>query len=461
MGMITAMFDNSAYNYEDAFGTADCTSVYMKQAIKEWFTLYFDMQPTESSNPHMRIPFTVVNKLVKTVFGEYKASGKDVFVEKIIKELDKKKSAVMQQAMIGGECLVKPVPMGDHFIFTVVSRNNLLVFGRDAEGRLTDVGTAERTIGNKSYYTLLERRTVDERGYLTIQNKLYRSDNTETLGVRVPLTSLLKYAELPDMFTYSTPVHSVGLVPVRMPMTNCVDGGSDAVSVYAPAVGLIKSININEAQIDGEFKRGESRVFASADLLKKDKSGRRHFDGNLFVGLDEDPETVGVTIFSPELREQSFLARKQDYLRAVETVCGLKRGLISEVEAAERTATEITSSAGDYNLTIIDLQGMWEMAVKDVIRLCGVLGKIYRVSTAHDVADDEVTIDWGNGILFDEDKTWSDYKAMVAAGLLKPEIAVGWRFGMPTENERDLQKVRERYMPVVEEMTEDVDDADA
>ena len=38
---------------------------------------------------------------------------------------------------------------------------------------------------------------------------------------------------------------------------------------------------------------------------------------------------------------------------------------------------------------------------------------------------------------------------MVARGLLKPEIAVGWYFDMPNETEADLAKIREKYMPEI------------
>ena len=138
----------------------------------------------------------------------------------------------------------------------------------------------------------------------------------------------------------------------------------------------------------------------------------------------------------------------------MENVIGMKRGLLSDVEAAEKTATEITSSAGDYNLTIIEFQEMWEQAVKSAAVLCGKLGRLYQIPSAYEIPEDDISIDWGNGILFDEDKTWTDYKAMVAAGLLKPEIAVGWRFNMPAETESDLAKIRERYMPVLESMTD-------
>ena len=130
------------------------------------------------------------------------------------------------------------------------------------------------------------------------------------------------------------------------------------------------------------------------------------------------------------------------------------------MEASERTAKEITSSEGDYNLTIIDFQEMWEDAVREAVRVCSVLGRLYKVYTGPDVdPDKDVVISWGNGILYDEDQVWVDLKGMVAAGLLKPEIAVGWYFDMPIETEADLAKVREKYMPEIESMLDSGDEA--
>ena len=36
--------------------------------------------------------------------------------------------------------------------------------------------------------------------------------------------------------------------------------------------------------------------------------------------------------------------------------------------------------------------------------------------------------------------------------MLKPEIAVGWYFDMPTETPADLRKIREKYMPEIQQM---------
>lgn len=449
-----SVFGSSAMlsEYQSAFRASDITSYRMRAAINDWFDLYFQKESTEDSDPCQNIPYTIVNKLTKTVFSEYSVDSKDAFVSGVISAMNDVKEDAMQMALIGGYCGLKPIPDSGRFRFLVVSRDNILVFGRDAFGNLTDIGTLERTVSGKYYYTLLERRTLDGRGYLTIQNMLYRSDSGDLLGSRVRLQELDRYADFEDTYTFPQPVWSIGVIGMKTPIANCVDGGPDGVSVYAPSAGLIHNINRNEAQINGEFERGESRIIVSADMMEVGDDGkRRKIKSHVFTSVDEDPDTVGVTIFSPALREQSFLNRKREYLRNVESVIGLKRGLLSEVEAAERTATEVTSSEGDYNLTIIEFQQMWENAVAEAVRLCGILGRMYKLPGAHEVADDAYTIDWGNGVLFDEEKTWAEYKDMVASGLLKPEIALGWRFNMPTDTEAQRRKIREKYMPDAED----------
>ena len=350
----------------------------------------------------------------------------------------------MELSMIGGCCYLKPCPGKAGFSFALIPRNNVLIFGRDPEGRVTDMGAVEKSTYGKYYYTLLERRTVDAAGYLTIENKLYRSLNSQNIGTQVPLVCCPAYAQLPDKYCFEKPVGSVGIVELRTPMRNCVDGSADGVSVYAPAVGLIANIDENEAQLREEFRRGQSRIIASRDLLRRDAEGALSLEDHLFVGLDDDPEQVGITIFSPQLRQEAYLQRKQEYLRNVETVIGLKRGMLSDANVEDRTATEISSSAGDYNLTVMDFQRMWELAAQEMVSLCCILAELYGIAGC---ADSKISIDWGNGILYDEDKTWENYMDMVKQGLLKPEIALGWRFGMPTETESDLQAIRSRYMP--------------
>ena len=430
----------SIYRYESAFGAADITTPAMRRAIEEWFALYYRGDGSKESDPCQRIAYTVVSKLVRSVFGEYRLQAEGKFGKDLAAQLDKIKEKAMQLALIGGECYLKPCPSQAGFSFTLVDRRSLLIFARNAQGEPTDVGAVERSVEGEYYYTLLERRRLDENGLLVLENTLYRSRNRDNLGVQVALHEHPDYTFLLPRYVFPEPM-GLGLVGLRMPMFNCVDGSDSGVSVYAAAAGLIGSIDENEAQLRGEFQRGQSRVFLSADLLRQGQ-----LRDNLFVGLDEDPDHAPLQIFSPALREQSYLARKQEYLRNVESVIGLKRGMLSDANVEDRTATEISASAGEFNLTVISFQQVWQKAVEAAFGVCRVLGRIYGM----EVDEAAVTIDWGNGTLYDEDKLWAAYVQMVQLGMLRPEVALGWRFNMSAENEADFAAIREKLMPQAE-----------
>ena len=426
-------------NCQEAFGAADVTSRAMQKAVKEWFTLYYRDTVENGEDPCQRIAYTVVNKLVRTAFAEYSAATDSDFVRQALRSLEKSKELALSLAMVGGACYIKPWPEKQGFGFTLIPRDQILIFGTDPKGQPTDVGTAERSVMGSAWYTLLERRKVDENGYLTVENRLYRSYAADQLGQEVSLGENPLYALLQPSYTYETPVGNVGLVRLRCPMLNCVDNTADACGVLAPVAGLIHNIDRNEYLLNREFENGRSRILASADLFREGA-----LQDDLFVGLDEDPQALGITVFSPQLREQSFLNRKQEYLRNVESAVGLKRGLLSDANVEERTATEIASSQGEHALTVLDFQRMWEKAVCDTVSLCAWLGKVYGIAGAEEA---QVRFDWGNGTLFDESKVWEDYKDMVSRSLLKPEVALGWRFGMQTDTDEQQQAVRQKFMP--------------
>ena len=429
----------SIYDYEARFGAADKTTKAMKTAIGDWFDLYYLADTDTNRDPCQRIAYTVVNKLVKAVFSEYAAVAAEADYQHLVAELDACGKQAVQLALVGGECYLKPCICGEDFRFTLIPRNHLLIFGRDAHGEPTDVGTMERTTGGKYYYTLLERRSVDGEGLLTIENKLFRSADGSALGTQVALNEVPAYAGLQERYRYEMPLDGIGMVRVKTPMLNCVDGSQEGVSVYAAVAGLIRNIDENEAQMNGEFSRGESRVIVSSDMLRDGQ-----LQDHLFVGLDEDPEDVGMTVYSPDLRYDAYLARKQEYLRNVESLIGMRRGMLSDANMEERTATEITSSAGDFNLTVMELQQMWQRALEKALKLCGALAALYHLPYPEAMT---LTVDWGNSTLYDEDKIWEEYRQMVAMGLIAPEVALGWRFNLPCATEEERKVIREKYMP--------------
>ena len=342
---------------EQAFGKSDVTTPKMRAAQREWLELYYGAaRPGE--DPAARLPVVLVGKLSRTVFAEYESGldDPDPWMQRALAALDSVRGNAMQYAMAGGECLLKPVLKPGGPAFVPLRRDCYVPLARDSAGALQAVGSMELLTGNGHRYALLERRCAGAEG-LTIETRLFEV-NGQTLGRSVPLNTLPACEGLvPELVLPGVP--GVGLAALRMPLVNCVDGSGEAVSLYAPAVGLIRALARCDAQLEAEFRNGASRVFASEDLLRTDAAGRRGLRDDLFVGLPDDPANVGVTVYSPALREQSYLNRKQDILRSIENLLGLKRGLLSEAADTERTAAEIAATGADYDLTIRELQRTW------------------------------------------------------------------------------------------------------
>lgn len=426
---------------EQAFGAGDCSSMKMRAAVREWMDLYYGA-PRSGEDGSSRLAVLIVSKLCRTVFAEYEARvpvDNFSWCGKYLNNLNKIAKTAMQYALIGGECLLKVV--GTDIV--PIRRDCYLPLGRDNKGNLTSVGMMETLFANGKKYVLLERRS--RLGMSTkVENRLFEVSG-QALGRRVPLDTLPACEGLPDEQILHG-VHQLGLGVLRLPTVNCVDGSTDPVSIYAPAVGLIHALARCEDQLDHEFLNGASRVFASEDLLRTDASGRRGLRDDLFVGLPDDPANVGVTVYSPTLREGSYLARKQDILRSCESLLGLRRGILSETqaEAQPRTATEIAATSVDYDLTIRSLQRAWQDCVDSTLMVCSALD--YTLCNENWVPS-VVQYGWGDGVLYDRARVWAEQREMVADGMLRPEIALAWYYNLPAETEDDLRRVREKYMP--------------
>lgn len=443
------IINDKIVQFSEVYNVKPVTTQEMTKAIDDWYNLYYAKNASKDEDTSMRLPVAIVSKISKAVFSEYEAESENEFAQQILKGLEKVRKKALQQTLIGGWAFLKPMIFKEgKTSFVVISRNSFIVLGQDEEDNVTDIGTIEETESNGVFYTLFERRTVKD-DKLVIDSRLYASKTKEGLGNRVPLTTLAKYAEIEPINEIA--IDNIGLIPIICPQENCIDGTDEPVSVYAAATGKIHNINVNEAQLNTEFENGKSRIMVSNDLLKRGKNGTRSLTDTVYVGMDDDPENIGINIFSPQLRDASYLARKTEYLRDIETLIGFKRGVLADVNDQERTATEVTSSAGEYNLTIIDFQEMWENALREAIRISAEVYKAYGQAPV-EPKEEDVVVNWGNGILYDKDKTFAEYVSLVQAGMLKPEIAIAYYFNIEWKTAEDLAKIRADYMPEIESL---------
>ena len=118
------------YSYEEAFGASDQTTGAMRKAIGQWFALYYG-KTDQQGDPCQRVAYTVVSKLVRTVFGEYQVTAQEPFVGEILNRLEEVTRQAVELSLVGGECYIKPCLGKTGFFFTLIPRNNVLIFGSE------------------------------------------------------------------------------------------------------------------------------------------------------------------------------------------------------------------------------------------------------------------------------------------------------------------------------------------
>ena len=75
------------FDYQQAFGAWDRTSPAMQEAIAAWNRLYYG-----KGDSCQRIAYTLVGKLVRTVFSEYTAACDHPFYSRVLATLDNSRS---------------------------------------------------------------------------------------------------------------------------------------------------------------------------------------------------------------------------------------------------------------------------------------------------------------------------------------------------------------------------------
>jgi hypothetical protein len=63
------------YSCQEAFGASDKTTSAMRDAIGQWFSLYYRSGVENGEDPCQRIAYTVVSKLVRTAFAGVSGQG--------------------------------------------------------------------------------------------------------------------------------------------------------------------------------------------------------------------------------------------------------------------------------------------------------------------------------------------------------------------------------------------------
>lgn len=292
------------------------------------------------------------------------------------------------------------------------------------------------SVGKKTYYyTLLEFHEWEGENYV-IRNELYKSENSNKVGMRIPLKDYTKYEELEEeiiLKDFSRPL----FVYIKLAGKNNKDLNSPlSLGVLDNAKRQFKDINDKYDQFMWEIEESSRKILASDHFFKVryDDKGNpvKLFDSktNVYQKLKSDEPFISE--FVPSLRSSEFIESINFILRVIEIQTGFSSGTFSFDGQSMKTATEIISENSETFSTRSDNVLLVEEALKELIITIFELATAYKLHSRS--GELGINVDFDDGVFQGQDQKADYYSKLVVGGLTSKKRAIEQLFNV-TEKE--------------------------
>lgn len=301
---------------------------------------------------------------------------------------------------------------------------------------VTQVSEGKKTVR----YTLLEFHEW-EGGKYFIRNELYRSENQEQVGIRVPLNSLAKYENLQDeveMKGFTRPI----FVYIKL-------AGKNNFNISSPlSLGIIDNakrqlIDINEKydQFMREIEEAGRKILASDSFFKvryEEGIPIKRFDSKTSVFQRMKSDEPFIDEFAPSLRSTEFIDSINFILRTIELQTGFSSGTFSFDGQSVKTATEIISENSETFATRSDNVLIVEEALKELVVT------IFELAASYNIFSSEkkfgINIDFDDGVFQSQDSKADYYAKLTTLGLTSKKLAIQKIQGVTEKQAKEILK---------------------
>lgn len=293
------------------------------------------------------------------------------------------------------------------------------------------------------FYTMVEKQLY-KNGIHTTECKAYKSNSKKTLGVEIPLTEVSRWKDINPFTKFGSeeaPLDRPLFGYFRVPLGNQIDPKSPlGIPVFNRAADRIADANRQWTYLMWEFEGGQLAIDVSEEFLRKKEDSEYtlpKFSKRLFrrLAIDEDNKEKQYNVFSPSLRDESFLNGLDAIKREIEFDCCLAYGTLSNPQSVDKTAEEIRSSKQRSYTAVCDMQAALETALDDYIYSMDKLAEAYCLAPEGKY---EVQFNWGDGILEDVQKEQVIRLNEVNGGITRKEDYLMWRYGVTEEQAKEM-----------------------
>lgn len=312
---------------------------------------------------------------------------------------------------------------------------DFLIRNYDLSGEILDVSFFTILQKGYDYFVLEERQTFDDtRRELKITNTAYKNSQFparfkwNNLSQIINLTDVAEWKDILPEITFKG-VNGTLVGYYKPAMAN----NTDIYSFYGAcplvrAAAAIRRADIVYNNLDWEIEKTAARLFADRRLLLGEPEIPPEF-GEYFIKLLGAESKNLFEIFSPDIRDRSYLNVFNTHLRQIENIVGLAHGTLSLNETITRTATEIAFSRQRTYATAVDNQKSLEYCVR---RLAYAVS-VWLAPTARIQDDLELSFDFDDSIVNNPQEQLQGLLALQSAGNIHPAVTNQIYFNKPLE----------------------------
>lgn len=435
-----------------AAGYNVAVSERMINKIREWGEAYENKSPwlrgdVNKNVSSLELPAGIAAELTRLILykskswvtgkGTSKSTPRSEWLQKQYSHFMKGLRPELEVACAVGGMVFKPYIMGDTIYIDTIANDRFVPGAFDLEGNITEAIFISRAVVGSVYYTRLEHHKWNPDFSYAIENKVYSSNNENSLGNACDFKAVPQWSSIEPVRTFKNIKHPL-FVYFKLPVANNVDRNSAmGISGYARAMNQIKQADEQWERTMWEFQGSELAVMAESGMFRIVKGEYDLPSGNkrLYRIFQDSGKQESFKEFAPGIRDNSLFNGLNRIFQRIEFNCGLAYGVLSDPQTVEKTAEEVRGAKQRSLTHIQNVQETLEDSLQQLIAVLDVYADLFDLAPAGEY---ETVFEWGDGVTEDRDKEFARRLQLATAGKYKWECFVAWYFGCSEEKAAEL-----------------------
>lgn len=321
----------------------------------------------------------------------------------VIKKLNKKLKKTISRCLGSGGVLAIPYVNNGKLYFNIISQSRLSINKIVGDNIVDCTIMAEHIVKDREHYFRWADYTLED-GNLYIR---YRATLDDT---PIEMNLIPQWANIEDISI--TNVDRMPFMYIKSPIDSRKELEDYGVPITFGCDKQIERIMKDLEQIDREYSLKEAFVGADITMFKGDDAlPTNGLYKKINAGEDDFWE-----VFDPAFRDTSLYNKLMNDFAILEKQVGTSKGILTEVQTSNATATEIKKMLKETFDIVDDIRDSLEDGLNDFLYACDVLANYFNLSPQGDY---ELVIDWSYDLLEDPTASFNQLIQGVNNGVIK------------------------------------------